>query len=167
MNIYFLSQPLPEPAPEQLLSEDIGQIRLKLFASLLKAIAERNQGTLSQSETAQKEDKTAFSRGKFFLCGSCKVAPSSYCHFYFPEEAISQSGSAGPPSASIQPEGLWVPPQATRPPVTRIKSAVWDMSRQHQLSAIPEVETPVNTSLVTGQLHPYITPDDRASLINL
>lgn len=65
MNIYFLSQPLPEPAPEQLLSEDIGQIRLKLFASLLKAIAERNQGTLSQSETAQKEDKTAFSRGKW------------------------------------------------------------------------------------------------------
>lgn len=60
MNIYFLLQPVPEPATEQLGSEDISQIRRKLFASLLKVIAETNDGTLSQSETPQKDDKTAF-----------------------------------------------------------------------------------------------------------
>lgn len=92
---------------------------------------------------------------------------NSCSHFYFPEEATSQSVSAGPAPASIQPVGLRFPPQAARPPVTRVKSAVWEMSRQHELSAIPEVETPVNGSLVAGQLHPDITIDTRASLINL
>lgn len=60
---------------------------------------------------------------------------------------------AGPPPASVHPEALWFPAQATRPPVTRVKLAVWEMSEQHELSVIPEVETPVNTSLVPGQLH--------------
>lgn len=64
INKYFLLQPVPEPAAEQLASEDISQIRRKLFASLLKVIAETNDGTSSQSETAQKEDKTAFNSGK-------------------------------------------------------------------------------------------------------
>lgn len=64
MNIYFLLQPVPEPATEQLVTEDISQIRRKLFASLLKAIAETNEGNLSQTETPQKEDNTAFNRGE-------------------------------------------------------------------------------------------------------
>lgn len=54
MNIYFLLQLVPQPASEQLVSGDIGQIRRRVFASLLKAIA----------ETAKKEDKTAFYSGK-------------------------------------------------------------------------------------------------------
>lgn len=62
--MYFLLQPVPEPATEQLVSEDISQMRRKLFASLLKAIAETNEGTLSQSGTAQKDDKTVFNSGK-------------------------------------------------------------------------------------------------------
>lgn len=64
MNVYFLFQSLPEPPAEQLVSEDISQIRRRLFMSLLKAIAETNEGTLLQSETAQKEDKTTFNSGK-------------------------------------------------------------------------------------------------------
>lgn len=62
--MYFLLQPVPEPATEQLVSEDISQIRRKLFASFLKAIAETNEGSLSQSQTAQKDDKTVFNSGK-------------------------------------------------------------------------------------------------------
>lgn len=65
MNIYFLLQPVPEPATELLVTEDISQIRRKLFASLLKAISETNEGNLSQSETHQKEDKTAFNSGEY------------------------------------------------------------------------------------------------------
>lgn len=79
-----------------------------------------------------------------------QIPLNSCCHFYLSKEDISQNVSAGPPPASTHPEGLRFPPRATRPPVTRVKSAVWEMGQQHELSAIPEVETPVNTSLVTG-----------------
>lgn len=65
MNIYFLLQPIPESGSEQLASEDIGQIRRKLFASLLKVVAETNKEALSQSEDAQEEDETTFNSGKW------------------------------------------------------------------------------------------------------
>lgn len=66
--------------------------------------------------------------------------------------------STGPSPASVHP-GPVCPSEATRPPVTRVKSGVWERSRQHELSAIPEVETTFNPSLDTGQHHPHGTID--------
>lgn len=60
-------QLLPETATEELVSEDVGQIRRRLFASLLKSIAEKNGETLSQSEepeVASDRGKMVFSSGK-------------------------------------------------------------------------------------------------------
>lgn len=62
--MHFLLQPVPEPAIEELVSEDISQIRHKVFKSLLKAIAETNGGTLLLSDSPQKEDNTASDSGK-------------------------------------------------------------------------------------------------------
>lgn len=63
---------------------------------------------------------------------------------------------AGPSSVLAHPTGsLPSPPRAVKPPVTRIRlGAMEKMTQQHELSAIQEVDTPVNISQVTGQLHP-------------
>lgn len=59
--------------------------------------------------------------------------------------------SAGLSPASVHLAGLLPPPRAAKPPVSRVKLGLLEMS-QHELSTIPEVETPGNTSQVTGQL---------------
>ncbi|XP_061136768.1 centrosomal protein of 295 kDa isoform X2 [Syngnathus typhle] len=51
------------------------------------------------------------------------------------------------PSTS-ETASLHAPARAAKPPVTRVRLGT--MSEQHELSAIQEVETPVETSLVTG-----------------
>ncbi|XP_037122994.1 centrosomal protein of 295 kDa isoform X4 [Syngnathus acus] len=51
------------------------------------------------------------------------------------------------PSTS-ETASLHAPARAAKPPVTRVRLGT--MSEQHELSAIQEVETPVDTSLVTG-----------------
>ncbi|XP_019716882.1 centrosomal protein of 295 kDa isoform X3 [Hippocampus comes] len=51
-------------------------------------------------------------------------------------------------SETVSPVSLHAPARAGKPPVTRDRLGM--MREQHELSAIQEVETPVNTSLVTG-----------------
>ncbi|XP_051933975.1 centrosomal protein of 295 kDa isoform X2 [Hippocampus zosterae] len=51
-------------------------------------------------------------------------------------------------SETVSPVSLHAPARAGKPPVTRDRLGM--MREQHELSAIEEVETPVNTSLVTG-----------------
>ncbi|XP_044058281.1 centrosomal protein of 295 kDa isoform X2 [Siniperca chuatsi] len=136
--IHTDAQPVPEAASEVLVSENINQTRLKLLASLLKAIEETNGGTLSHLEDREKD-------------GSSQQPPSN-------SVPISQSNvPAGPAPASVLPSELLPPPRAAKPPVTRVRPGIMEMmTEQHELSAIQEVETPVNTSQVTG-------PEDSAT----
>lgn len=60
------------------------------------------------------------------------------------------SGPAGPPPSSVLLSGLFHTPRAPKPPVTRVKLGFKELTGQHELSAIQEVETPVNMSHVTG-----------------
>lgn len=55
-NVFCHPQPVPEAAGEVLASENISQNRLKLLASLLRAIEETNGGTLSHLEDPQEKD---------------------------------------------------------------------------------------------------------------
>ncbi|KAG7459173.1 hypothetical protein JOB18_000196 [Solea senegalensis] len=116
-------------AAEVQVTENIGQTRLRLLVSLLKAIEESNGGTLSHLENPQED------RSNSNMTGS-----------------ITQiSAPVGPAPASILPPGLFLPlARAAKPPVTRIRLGTMAAGTdQHELSAIPEVETPVN-SQVTG-----------------
>ncbi|XP_039646701.1 centrosomal protein of 295 kDa isoform X2 [Perca fluviatilis] len=130
--IHTDAQPVPEAASEVLVSENIGQTRLKLLASLLRAIEESNGGTLSHLEDPQERD------------GSSPQPPSN-------SDLISRSNvpaGPGPVSVLLPPPP---PPRAAKPPVTRVRLGVMDMmTEQHELSAIQEVETPADTSQVTG-----------------
>ncbi|KAK1899548.1 Centrosomal protein of 295 kDa [Dissostichus eleginoides] len=109
-------QPLPEAARGVLDSESIRQTRLKLLASLLRAIEETNGGTLSHLE----------------------------------DPLMVQSDAPAAP-ASAPPSGLLPPPRAAKPPVTRVRLSIMEMmTEQHELSAIQEVETSVNTSQSKG-----------------
>ncbi|XP_037631419.1 centrosomal protein of 295 kDa isoform X4 [Sebastes umbrosus] len=144
------AQPAPEAAGEMLVSEDINQTRLKLLVSLLRAIEESNGGTLSHLEEPQKKDGSPPQPPS----NSGETASSiSWSNFkIFHEDLISQSDvPAGPALASVLPSGLFPPPRAAKPPVSRVRLGVMEMmTEQHELSAIQEVETPVNTSQVTG-----------------
>lgn len=50
------SQPVSETAGEVLTAESTGQHRLRLLASLLRAIEESNGGTLSHLEDSEKDE---------------------------------------------------------------------------------------------------------------
>lgn len=66
------------------------------------------------------------------------------CHILAP---VAQN--AVPPGPS--PSCLSHPPRALKPPVTRVWLGLREtMAEQHELSAIQEVETPANISLVAG-----------------
>ncbi|XP_035536030.1 centrosomal protein of 295 kDa [Morone saxatilis] len=127
-------QPVPEAASEVLVSDN-GQTRLKLLACLLKAIEETNGGTLSHLEDPQEND------------GSPQPPSNSS-----ETDPISQSNvPAGPSPSFVLPSALLPPPRAGKPPVTRVRLGVMElMTEQHELSAIQEVESPGNTSQVTG-----------------
>ncbi|XP_026185651.1 centrosomal protein of 295 kDa isoform X1 [Mastacembelus armatus] len=127
-------QPVPVAAGEVPVS-DISQARLKLLASLLRAIEESNGGTLSHLQDHQEEDD----------------APQQLLPSSIEKDPISQSRVLGRPvPASVHP-GLLPPPRAAKPPVTRIRLGMTEMMpEQHELSAIQEVETPADTSQVTG-----------------
>ncbi|XP_027135702.1 centrosomal protein of 295 kDa isoform X2 [Larimichthys crocea] len=131
--IHTDAQPGAEVSSEVPLSESIGPTRRQLLASLLRAIQETNGGTLSHLEEPQEEDD------------SPQQPSSSYSVETDP--VFQSSVPAGPLPAS----GLLPPPRAAKPPVTRVRLGVMKMmTEQHELSAIQEVETPVNSSLVTG-----------------
>ncbi|XP_058489850.1 uncharacterized protein cep295 isoform X2 [Solea solea] len=123
------SQSTADGAAEVQVTENIGQTRLRLLVSLLQAIEESNGGTLSHLENPQED------------CSNSNMTGS-----------ITQiSAPVGPAPASILPPGLFLPPaRAAKPPVTRIRLGTMAAGTdQHELSAIPEVETPVNISQVT------------------
>ncbi|XP_065816078.1 centrosomal protein of 295 kDa [Labrus bergylta] len=125
------AEPPSEASSEVSVSDDISQTRLKILASLLRAIEETNGGTLSHLEEDPQEREHP---------------PSNN------EETVSLSDiPAGPSSASVPSQGLLLaPPRAAKPPVTRVRLGIMEMTAQHELSVIEEVETPVNTSLVAG-----------------
>ncbi|XP_029373987.1 centrosomal protein of 295 kDa isoform X3 [Echeneis naucrates] len=124
--------PLPEAATEALVPE-IGQTRLRLLVSLLRAIEETNGGTLSHLEELQEEN------------GS----PQQQQQPSIVDQTASGTETSPPRPVIVLPSGPLPPPRA-KPPVTRVKLGVMEITEQHELSAIQEVETPVNTSQVTG-----------------
>ncbi|XP_041851766.1 centrosomal protein of 295 kDa isoform X3 [Melanotaenia boesemani] len=125
-------QPVSHVPSEVSVSEDIGQRRMKLLASLLKAIEESNGGSLSHLENSDERDNSF----QQIQSDSGETAPAAQINV--------------PPRPSILPSGLHLP-CAPKPPVTRLRLGVQGvMTEQHELSAIQEVETPVNTSQVTG-----------------
>ncbi|XP_045929282.1 centrosomal protein of 295 kDa isoform X2 [Micropterus dolomieu] len=142
--IHTDAQPVTEAASEVLVSENIGQIRLKLLASLLRAIEETNGGTLSHLEDPQEKD------------GSPQQPPSNSGDM----DPISQSNvPARPAPESVPPSGHHLHPRAAKPPVTRVRLGIPEMmTEQHELSAIQEVETPVNTSQVAGPEESVMVP---------
>ncbi|XP_030253003.1 centrosomal protein of 295 kDa isoform X2 [Sparus aurata] len=123
--------PPPEAASDELVSENINQTRLKLLASLLKAIEESNGGTLSHLEDRQEREDS-----------SQQLSSNS--------DPVSQGDvPVGPPPALVLPSAL-LPPRAAKPPVTRVKLGIMGMTEQHELSAIQEAETTINSSQITG-----------------
>ncbi|CAJ1064788.1 centrosomal protein of 295 kDa isoform X2 [Xyrichtys novacula] len=102
--------------------------RLDVLVYLLRTLEENNGGTLSHLQHPEEEDDDEDSETEL-------VSP------------------AGPPLGSAPPHMVLPPPppRAAKPPVTRVwPGVVLMMSDQHELSAIQEVDTPVNMSLVTG-----------------
>ncbi|CAI5692647.1 unnamed protein product [Oreochromis niloticus] len=127
------AQPVPQPDGETMVSENINQNRLQLLASLLKAIEESNGGTLSHLEDPQDRDS------------SSEQHPSNS------SQTVQSDAAAGPGPASVLHSGHLHPPRAAKPPVTRVRLGFLEMmTEQHELSAIQEVETPVDASQLTG-----------------
>ncbi|KAM8905077.1 uncharacterized protein cep295 isoform 2-T2 [Spinachia spinachia] len=122
-----------EATGEVVVSEDIGQTRLELLASLLRAIEESNGGTLAHLEDPEEKEH------------SPRQLP-------FNSELISPSDVSGRPAlVSVFPSGLYPLPRAAKPPVTRFRLCAMEMMmEQHELSAIQEVDTPIDSSQVAG-----------------
>nr|XP_057935890.1 centrosomal protein of 295 kDa-like isoform X2 [Doryrhamphus excisus] len=106
-----------QPPSEVLPPEDAGQTRIKLLASLLKAIEKSNGGP-----SPPKEEEGPH------------------------HQALSTSETAMLP-----------PARSAMPPVSRVRLGT-TMKEQHELSVIQEVETPIDTSLVTGQEDVFSVP---------
>ncbi|XP_010775572.1 centrosomal protein KIAA1731 homolog [Notothenia coriiceps] len=67
------------------------------------------------------------------------------------EDPLMAQSDAPAAPASAPPSGLLPPPRAAKPPVTRVRLSIMEMmTEQHELSAIQEVETSVNTSQSKG-----------------
>ncbi|XP_026047326.1 uncharacterized protein LOC113035808 isoform X1 [Astatotilapia calliptera] len=123
------AQPVSRPDGETAVSENINQNRLQLLASLLKAIEESNGGTLSHLEDPQDRDS------------SSEQHPSNS------SQTVQSDAAAGPGLTSVLHSGHLHPPRAAKPPVTRLRLGFLEMmTEQHELSAIQEVETPVDAS---------------------
>ncbi|KAM4566337.1 uncharacterized protein cep295 isoform 2-T2 [Odontesthes bonariensis] len=136
-------QPVSDTPSEASGSEDIGQKRLRLLASLLKAIEQSNGGSLSHLEDSEEMDD------------SCQQMQSDHA------PVAQSSGPAGPPPPSVLPSLFLHPHRAPKPPVTRVRLGFKDvMTEQHELSAIQEVETPVDISQVAGPQDGVAAPAD-------
>ncbi|XP_028320737.1 centrosomal protein of 295 kDa [Gouania willdenowi] len=64
---------------------------------------------------------------------------------------------ADPPPPAPYPALLLHPPRAAHPPLTRVRLGLGEMSEQHELSVITEVETLADSSRFTGPLSPPST----------
>ncbi|XP_056138891.1 centrosomal protein of 295 kDa [Lampris incognitus] len=121
-------QPAPQATTEVLDSEDIGESRLRLLSSLLRAIEEANGGSLSHLQSNSENQQ--------------------------PSTRDLTAQSLAPPGPALPPHlhpAVHLPPRPPKPPVTRVRLGPMEMmAEQHELSAIQEVETPANASLVTG-----------------
>ncbi|XP_008307131.2 centrosomal protein of 295 kDa isoform X4 [Cynoglossus semilaevis] len=116
-------------------SENIRQTRLRLLATLLKAVEESNGGTLSHLEEPQQND--CFSEGL-----PCDKET---------DLIVETSSTAGPATPSSYLSGFLPPARAAKPPLTRMRLGITAMkTNQHELSVIPEVQTPVDRSRFTG-----------------
>ncbi|XP_074534904.1 uncharacterized protein cep295 isoform X2 [Halichoeres trimaculatus] len=141
------SQLVPGVASEALDSEDVGQTRLRILASLLRAIEESNRETLSRLEENPEEEDRSDQHGETEL---------------IPQSEVPAGPPPPPPSLSVlSPVFL---PRTAKPPVTRVRPGIMQiMTEQHELSAIQEVETPVNISLVAGPEESVTAPPDEDS----
>ncbi|XP_069389921.1 centrosomal protein of 295 kDa isoform X2 [Paralichthys olivaceus] len=128
--IHSDAQPVSDAPSEESVSENTGQTRLRLLAFLLRAIEESNGGTLSHLQDPQNKEASPHSPP----CGSDPIAQTS----------------VPAPASVLLPQLLPPPVRAAKPPVTRIRLGIMEATEQHELSAIQEVETPFNTSHVTG-----------------
>uniref|UniRef100_A0A1A7YQM1 Uncharacterized protein n=1 Tax=Iconisemion striatum TaxID=60296 RepID=A0A1A7YQM1_9TELE len=120
-------QHVSDPPSERLQSEEVGQNRLRLLASLLRTIEESNGGSLSHLEEPEDMDD-----------------PSQPTQL----DPVQGGVPLGPPRISDFPSGLFHPPRALKPPVTRMKVGFKGIMEPHELSVIQEVETPVDISQV-------------------
>ncbi|XP_047450066.1 centrosomal protein of 295 kDa isoform X3 [Mugil cephalus] len=117
------AQPVAE-TEDVIVSEDVHQNRLRLLASLLRAIEESNGGTLSHLQDSQDEDDVPQQPPSNNDDAESRLFPSGFLHHL---------------------------PRAAKPPVARVRFGFTDvMTDQHELSAIQEVETPGSTSQITG-----------------
>ncbi|XP_034024440.1 centrosomal protein of 295 kDa isoform X2 [Thalassophryne amazonica] len=119
-------QSTPEGGSKESVSLESSQNRGRILASLLKAIEESNGGTLSHfrndhDDASDQQPSTSDS--------------TSWNHT-----------SAGLAQVSLIPSSV----QVTKPPVTRVRMYMKEILAQHELSVIQEVDTPINTSLITG-----------------
>ncbi|XP_041727185.2 centrosomal protein of 295 kDa isoform X1 [Coregonus clupeaformis] len=113
-----------QPGPETadgLGSEVLGSERLRLMAALLRAIEESNGQASPSVEANQSQD----------------------------DKLGVQSSHPDRPAPHPLPHHH---PRAAKPPVAHARLAVMEMmTEQHELSAIQEVETPANASLITEE----------------
>ncbi|XP_076001882.1 centrosomal protein 295 isoform X3 [Genypterus blacodes] len=135
------TQPTPEDVSDVYVSEEVPDHRLKLLASLLKAIEESNGGTLSHLEDHQEQDSIAHQQ------------PST-------SDSISAHACTGFSQAqgSFLPSSLHIPPRPLKPPVTRVRLGVLEMPEQHELSAIQEVETPIDSGSLFAEEFGKVLP---------
>ncbi|XP_038817035.1 centrosomal protein of 295 kDa [Salvelinus namaycush] len=110
-----------QPGPET--TDGLGSERLRLMAALLRAIEESNGQTSRTSRLVE----TSQSQDNTFDVQSShsdRPAPHPLPHHH---------------------------PRAAKPPVARARLAAMEMTEQHELSAIQEVQTPANASLITEE----------------
>ncbi|XP_062328757.1 centrosomal protein of 295 kDa isoform X2 [Osmerus eperlanus] len=124
------TQPNPEIDDDATCLENIETDRLTLMATLLRAIEQSDSHGPSSVEAHQNKERTAH------------LQPPA-------NDPAHQSDRCHGPAPPSHPHA----PRAPKPPVARARPGVMEMMRmeQHELSAIQEVETPANGSLVTEE----------------
>ncbi|KAM9317908.1 uncharacterized protein cep295 isoform 2-T2 [Pholidichthys leucotaenia] len=135
--------PVSESVSEASASENINQSRLRLLASLLRAIEESNGGTLSHLEDPGEDEVS-------------QQQP--------PSQRVAPSVPAGPTPVSDRSSGHLHHHhhRAPKPPVARVKLGFIGMTEQHELSAIQEVETPADDSQLTAPENSATVPTHAA-----
>ncbi|XP_036070824.1 centrosomal protein of 295 kDa isoform X3 [Oryzias melastigma] len=117
----------------------------KQVGGVTAAISVRFQDQPSSCGTSEEEEPEHLHQRRLRLLSSLLKAieesnGGSLSHLVEEEESRSPS-----------PSGLLHPPRALKPPVTRVWPGLREaMTEQHELSAIQEVETPVNSSQLAG-----------------
>lgn len=132
----------PPPGATEV-SEPVGQTRRKLLATLLRAIEESSGGTLSHLEEHP---------GRGGSRSSQEYVPGTSLHQtdpVFPSDVPAGPSSLVLPLPTVSSPSS--PPRAAKPPVARVRlAAAEQMTEQHELSVIQEVETPANVSQAAG-----------------